>query len=115
MWLVPQYRRWFGHKNVCTLEIPNGLLLTARDEGKCLIEQVNRHIMGNAVTLDVSCERVRTRLVRSAGQLASQFRMAKGSTKRSRIRDGVTCIAIHAGKTCNAADLAEKLELAEVH
>ena len=25
---------------VCTLEIPNSLLLAAREEGKCLIEQV---------------------------------------------------------------------------
>ena len=43
-----------------------------------------------------------------------QFRTANGSTKRNKIRGGITLIGIHAGETHNAADLAERLELAEV-
>jgi len=52
--------------------------------------------------------------MRSADQLATQFREAKGFMQCGKVCEGVTCMAIHAGETCNASDLEERLELAEV-
>jgi len=97
-----------------SLEIPNSILLEARNEGTALIEAVNRFIDGNALTLDIDCARLHTSLRISAGKVATKVRNAKGSRERNKIRAGVTCVVVNDGEVLNTATLEQRLELAQV-
>ena len=100
--------------SLCSLEIPNTILLAAKGDGADIIEEVNKCIEGNAIFIDVDCVRLRTGLQISSGKLAMRMRKAKGLTEHRKIQQGVTSVVVNVGETVSIGDLQAKLEMVEV-
>ena len=69
----------FTGSPLCTLVIPNTLLLQLHNNGSGYVEGVNACIAGKMVTLDTSCSRLELGLQRTAGKVFSKWKSCKGS------------------------------------
>ena len=75
----------FSRNPVCTLIIPNSLLLTLnKDRPAGYIAGVNKCIKEGIVTLDTSCDRLESSLRRLAGKVVSKHANCKGSSQGRR-------------------------------
>ena len=80
----------FSRDPVCTLIIPNSLLLHLhKDRPAGYTTGVNKCIKEGIVTLDTSCDRLESSLRRLAGKVVSKHANCKGSSHR-KVREGQT-------------------------
>ena len=100
---------------LCTLVIPNTLLLRLYDEGKGYVEGVNNCIAGGLLTLDPTCNRVASALRKAAGRLNGRKRRCKGSRDRDRVRDGKTHVLVGEGEAVTVRELQTEIQKQEVN
>ena len=84
---------------MCTLVIPNSLLLHLHEDGNGYIQGVNSCISGHLVSLNPSCSRIESALRRIAGKLVTKRRNCKGSHARQKLKDGNTNLLVGDGET----------------
>ena len=102
----------FSGSPLCTLLVPNSLLLCLHDNGADnFTAGINACIKEQVVTLDVSCARLEAALRRVAGRLATKKKSCKGSRDRKRVRDGVTRVLVGEGETVSVATMADFLQV----
>lgn len=89
----------FAGVPLCTLHVPNSLLLDLYQSSDNVVERVNQHIKGQIVTLDPECARLTTSVRRTASKLANKMRRCSGSRGRDKIRGGTTEILVGTGET----------------
>lgn len=104
----------FAGSPLCTLVLPNALLLRLYEEGKGYTAGVNPCISGQLLTLDPTCTRLETALRKAASRLYSRKRRCKGSRERDRLKDGETHILVGEGETIKVKGLQEELQRKEV-
>ena len=104
----------FSGTAVCTLVIPNSLLLRLHEEGQGYIFGVNSCITGQLVTLDNSSVRLHSALRRISGTLATKKRSCKGSQDRKKLSEGYTNLLVREGETLSVDSVSETLKRAEV-
>ena len=68
----------FNGSPLCTLVIPNSLLLKLHNIGSGYVESVNACITGKMVTLDVSCSRLESGLQKAAGKYRANGTALRG-------------------------------------
>ena len=90
---------------LCTLVIPNTLLLRLYEEEKGLLEGVNCCITGGLLSLDRTCSRLHSVLRKAGSRLHCKKRSCKGSRDRVRLREGVTHMLVGEGETLTVKDL----------
>ena len=69
----------FLGRPLCTLVIPNTLLLRLYEEKRGLLEGVNSSITGGVLSLDPTCSRIQNALRKAANRLYSRKKSCKGS------------------------------------
>ena len=99
---------------LCTLVIPNSLLLRLYEEEKELLEGVNSCITGGLLSLDPTCSRLKNVLRKASSRLHCRKRNCKGSRDRARLREGVTHVLVGEGETLTVRGLQEDLQRKEV-
>ena len=105
----------FSGVPLCTLVIPNTLLLQRYDEGKDLLEGVNSCITGGLVSLDPTCTRLQNVLRKAASRLYSRKKSCRGSRDRARLREGKTHVLIGEEEATTVGRLKEELQRKEVY
>lgn len=100
---------------ILALEISNDFLLQVRREGKSLLEEINKGISSNAITLDKNSTRLRSTLEKTVGKLFTKFTRAKGGTERKKIKDGKTRVTVSCGETVDSIAMEDRLQQAEVN
>ena len=104
----------FLGRPLCTLVIPNTLLLRLYEEKRGLLEGVNSSITGGVLSLDPTCSRIQTALRKAASRLYSRKRNCKGSRDRTKLRDGKTHVLVGEGETITVRGLQEEIQRKEV-
>ena len=106
----------FSRNPVCTLIIPNSLLLHLhKDRPAGYTDGVNKCIKEGIVTLDTSCERLESALRRLAGKLVSKHASCKGSSYRKKVREGQTLLLVGEGETISVTRVTEDLQVSKNH
>ena len=100
---------------LCTLVIPNSLLLRLYEEEKGLLEGVNSSITGGLLSLDPTCSRLQSVLRKAASRLHCKKRSCKGSRDRVRLREGATHVLVGEGETLTVRGLQKDLQRKEVY
>ena len=104
----------FLGRPLCTLVIPNTLLLRLYEEKRGLLEGVNSSITGGVLSLDPTCSRIQTALQKATSRLYSRKRSCKGSRDRTKLRDGKTHVLVGEGETITVRGLQEEIQRKEV-
>ena len=102
----------FSRNAVCTLIIPNSLLLH-KERPAGYTAGVNKHIKEGIVTLDTSCDRLESALRRLAGKLVSKHASCKGSSYRKKVREGQTFLLVGEGETISVTRVTEDLQVSK--
>ena len=100
---------------LCTLVIPNSLLLRLYGEEKGLLEGVNSCITGGLLSFDPTCSRLQSALRKTVSRLHCKKRSCKGSRDRVRPREGATHVLVGEGETLTVRGLQKDLQRQEVH
>jgi len=103
-------------KPVCSLQIPNNLLLKWHKEraGATYTACLNKSVCQQALQVRSGSRRVEDNLAKCAGSLQSKYSAASGEN-RNKIRRGHYSIAICAGELENYHDLVCEIESLEMH
>lgn len=99
---------------ICTLTIPNILLLRLHEEGNGYVAGVNSCIDGELLTLGTSCSRIETALRKAASKLIIRKKNCKGSRDRQQLKEGTTYVLVGKEETVSNKALHEELERKEV-
>ena len=104
----------FNGSPLCTLVIPNALLLQLHDTGSGYVKGVNACITGKMVTLDTSCSRLQLGLQKTAGRVFSKWKSCKGSRDRVKLKVGSTNFMVGEGEIVSVESVQKELGRAEV-
>ena len=94
---------------LCTLVIPNSLLLQLHEKKTCYVDAVNTNIKGNAIELDRSCARLENSLQKIARKLYTKLRHCKGSRDRARVSSGFSNFLVGQGEAITVSAVALKV------
>ena len=94
---------------LCSLAIPNGLLLRLYEESSGYTTGVSSCISGQLLTLDPKCTRLESVFRKAASRLHSKKRACKGSRGRDRLREGETYVLVGQGEMIQVKGLQEEL------
>ena len=101
----------FSGSPLCTLVVPNALLLHLHANKSGYVEGVNECIKGRMLTLSKTCARLETALQKIAGKLASKLKKCQGSRERSKVRSSHSNFLVGEGETISVQDVVEPLQV----
>ena len=101
----------FAGSPLCTLVVPNCVLLCHDNRADSFTAGVNACIKEQIITFDTSSTRLESALRRVAGRLATKKRSCKGSRDRIRVIDGVSKILVGEGQTVSTARITNVLQV----
>ena len=99
---------------VLALEIDNEFLISTKREGGNVIEETNKHISGNVISLNTDSNHLQGSLEKAAGKLCAKFSKAKGGAERKKIKGGKTRIILQPHDVVDVGAVQDVLQQTEV-
>ena len=96
---------------LCTLMIPNSLLLQLHEKNGSYVEGISANIKGNIKNFDKSSARLESSVHKVAGKLSSKLKNCKGSRDRARTRGGFSNFLVGEGEVETISAATEHLKV----
>ena len=99
---------------VLALEIDNEFLINTKREGRNVVEETNRHISGNVISLNTNSNHLQGSIEKAAGKLCAKFSKAKGGAERKKIKGSKTRIVLQSDDVVDVGAVQDELQQTEV-
>ena len=99
---------------VLALEIGNEFLINTKREGSNVVEETNKHISGNVISLNMNSNHLQGSLEKAAGKLCAKFSKAKGGAERKKIKGSKTRIVLQSDDVVDVGAVQDELQQTEV-
>lgn len=95
---------------VFALDIANQFLIDTKREQRNVIEEMNKNIRGNVISLNVNSNHLRRSLEKAAGKLCTKFSKAKRGAERKKIKDSRTRIILQSDDIVDVSSVQNELQ-----